>query len=144
MAANLDDVIDRYHAALDAFMRGDCEPARVMFSERDDVTLANPFGPVARGHEQVVDAMRRAAANYKDGMATGFESFARHVDGGLACIVETERLRSKVGGRQDLTDVALRVTTIFRQEDGAWKIVHRHADPIVTVRPPDSVVQPPA
>jgi hypothetical protein len=30
------------------------------------------------------------------------------------------------------------VTTIFRREDDAWKIAHRHADPITTPRPIES------
>ena len=45
----LDDVIERYHLALGAFMRGDHEPARRLYSEGDDVTLGSRFGPFARG-----------------------------------------------------------------------------------------------
>jgi len=32
------------------------------------------------------------------------------------------------------------VTTIFGLEHGAWKVVHRHADPITTERPVESVL----
>ena len=46
----------------------------------------------------------------------------------MAYVVEVERFRSKVGGAADFAEFALRVTTIFRREDGEWKIVHRHAD----------------
>ena len=138
---DLDEVIERYHLALGAFMRGDHEPAKRLFSERDDVTLGNPFGPFARGSAQVVEAMARAAANYRDGDASDFDTLSKHVAGDLAYLVEVERLRSKVGSRDDLVPVDLRVTTIFRRETDGWRIVHRHADPITTARPADSVVR---
>jgi hypothetical protein len=40
---DLDDVIELYHLALGAFMRGDHEPARRLYSAGEDVTLGNPF-----------------------------------------------------------------------------------------------------
>jgi hypothetical protein len=46
-----------------------------------------------------------------------------------------------MGGREDHTPVALRVTSIFRPEDGAGRLVHRHADPIASARSPESVIQ---
>jgi hypothetical protein len=33
-----------------------------------------------------------------------------------------------------------RVIAEFRREDGTWKIVHRHADPITTAQPVESVI----
>jgi ketosteroid isomerase-like protein len=35
----------------------------------------------------------------------------------------------------------LRVTMIYRPEDGTWKVVHRHADPISTPRPAETLIQ---
>jgi len=43
-----------------------------------------------------------------------------------------------LGGRSELEDFALRVTSIYRRENGQWRIVLRHADPIVVPRPPDA------
>jgi hypothetical protein len=34
------------------------------------------------------------------------------------------------------------VTSVLRPEAGAWKVVHRHADPITTPRPARSVIDP--
>jgi ketosteroid isomerase-like protein len=143
MAASddLDVVVEEYHAAMDKFMKGNHEPAGKLFSEGEDVTLGNPFGPFARGSKQVLETMERAASNYLDGEATGFENVTTCVTPNFAYLVEVERLKSKVGGREDASPVALRVTTIFRREDGAWKIVHRHADPITTTQSAESVIQ---
>jgi ketosteroid isomerase-like protein len=59
----------------------------------------------------------------------------------LAYIVQIERLRAEVGAREDITPFALRTTMIFRPEEGEWNIVHRHADPITTPQPAESVIQ---
>jgi hypothetical protein len=40
-----------------------------------------------------------------------------------------------------ITPYSLRSTMIFRPEDGVWKVVHRHADPITTAQPVESVIQ---
>jgi ketosteroid isomerase-like protein len=88
-----------------------------------------------------VDTLQRAAAFYKDGETTGFDVVAKHVTDDFACLVEVESLAARIGGREDVTPVSLRVTTVFRLEDSAWRIVHRHADPITAPRQPESVLE---
>jgi ketosteroid isomerase-like protein len=131
--ASLDDVdhlIKQYQLALDEFMKGNPEPAKQLWSCRDDVTLANPLGPPARGWEQVAQTQEHAASNIRDGEITSFDVISKLVTPELAYVVRVERATAKMGARQDVTPVDLRVTMIFRPEDGTWKIVHRHADPI--------------
>jgi ketosteroid isomerase-like protein len=140
-ASEFDRIVEQTHRALGEFFAGDSEPAQQLFSHRDNVSLANPFGPVALGWEQVAETMERAASHYRDGEATGFERIVTCVTPELAYIVEVERYKAKVGGSQEMVTVTLRVTSIFRPEGGTWKIVHRHADPITAPRPPESVVQ---
>jgi len=134
-------VIERSHLAWDAFLKGDPEPGKALFSRGDDVTLGNPYGPFAVGWAQVEQTMERAAALYRDGEAVAFEPVALYASDDLACLVEVERYRGKIGGAAEHASIALRVTSVLRREDGAWKIVHRHADPITSPRTPDSVIQ---
>jgi ketosteroid isomerase-like protein len=141
VARGLDQFIDQYHTALDEFFRGNPEPAKLLYSHREDASLANPFGPVAVGWSRVAETMERAASNYRDGGATGFETLATYVTPELAYLVEVERFEAKIGGNQETASGALRVTSIIRPEDGSWRIVHRHADPITSRRPAESVIQ---
>jgi ketosteroid isomerase-like protein len=141
VAPDLDQFVDQYHSALDEFFRGNPEPAKLLYSHREDASLANPFGPVAIGWSRVAETMERAASNYRDGGATGFETLATYVTPELAYLVEVERFEAKIGGNQETASGALRVTSIIRPEDGGWRIVHRHADPITSTRPAESVIQ---
>ena len=138
---DFDEVVEQYYRALGEFVKGNPEPVKMMISHREDVTLANPFGPVVRGWEQVEATMEHAASQLREGEKGGFEIVAKYVTPELAYIVGLDRTKAKVGARQDITPFALRVTIIFRPEDGTWKQVHRHADPITTARPAESVLQ---
>src|SRR5215212_3430173 len=140
-ADDFDEVLERYHLALDEITKGSPDGYKRAYSHQDDVTLANPFGPPARGWDEVAKTLERAASQFRDGEATGFENVAKYTTAELAYTVEIERSQSKVEGRDDVTPIALRVTTVFRPEDGTWKVVHRHADPITTAQPAESVIQ---
>jgi ketosteroid isomerase-like protein len=130
-----------HYAAWGEFVRGDPEPAKSLFSRSGDVTLGNPFGPFVRGWEQVAATIERAASFYRDGEFVGFERVADYGSDDIFCVVEVHRFRAKIERSNDLAAFALRVTTVLRREDDGWKIVHRHADPIVTPRAPQSVIQ---
>jgi ketosteroid isomerase-like protein len=82
--------------------------------------------------------MERAASTRRDGKFVGSETVAKYVIPGLAYVVEVEQLEAKVHGGEDISSYALRVTMIFRPEEGVWKVVHRHADQITTAQPAES------
>jgi ketosteroid isomerase-like protein len=71
----------------------------------------------------------------------GSEIVAKYVSTELAYVVQLERAKAKVGAREDLSPIATRSTMIFPPEEGTWKMVHRHADPITTAQPTESVIQ---
>src|SRR5215210_871295 len=136
----VDRLIEQYQLALDEFMKGNPKPVQALFSHRDDASLANPYGPPVRGWEEIAKTTEHAASLRRDGRATGFEIVAKNATPELAYVVQIEHLESKVGLREEITPYALRATMIFRPEDGAWKVVHRHADPITTPQAPESVI----
>ena len=138
---NLDGVLERFKQAGNEFVKGNPRPVQEMFSHDEDVSLANPFGPPVRGWSEVAEAQKRGASVFRDGEIYAFETVAKYVTPDLACILWIERTNAKVGGAQEVTPCDLRVTMTLRPEDGTWKVVHRHADPITTARPAESVIQ---
>ncbi len=132
--------LDEYHGAGVQIINGNPDGYKALWSRRDDVTLANPFGPPARGWDDVSSTLDRAAANYSGGEAVGVETMSTVVGDDLAYLLEIESYRARVGDADELAPVSLRVTTVFRREDETWKVVHRHADPITTHRPAESVL----
>ncbi|MDQ3996423.1 MAG: nuclear transport factor 2 family protein, partial [Gemmatimonadota bacterium] len=98
-------------------------------------------GPVRRGWTEVEDALEQAAANFRGGGSVRYEEVSRYGTPELAYVVRVELTESKVGGREELSPISLRVTMIFRREGHSWKIVHRHADPITAPRAAESITQ---
>jgi ketosteroid isomerase-like protein len=140
MTGDHDLPLDEYRRAGLEITRGNAEVYRALWSRREDVTLANPFGPPVRGWEEVSARLELAASHYHDGQDFESENIATVLTPELAYTVEVERFQTRVGGSDELTPVAIRATTVFRREDGAWKVTHRHGDPITSMQAAESVL----
>ena len=67
------------------------------------------------------------ASQFSDCTAYRFEAVAAGVSGDLAYTVGYEHSAVSIDGAP-VEPYSLRVTHVYRREDGAWKIVHRHGD----------------
>jgi ketosteroid isomerase-like protein len=141
MFNNFDQVIAQARAALDQIVKGNPEDLKALYSRGEDITVGNPFGGFGHGWDQVVEQVERAASYYRDGETIGFETVTQLVTADLAYTVEIERYKAKVSGRTEPSELALRVTCIYRREGDGWKLLHRHADPRVSRQPAESVLQ---
>src|SRR5688572_8057902 len=70
---DLEQVLKEDHEALEAFVRGDPEPKRRVYSREDDATLANPLGPPVRGWAEISKALDHASGLLRDGQVDGFD-----------------------------------------------------------------------
>ena len=133
-----EQAVDRYHAALREFVKGDAGPIRQMFSQREDVVLCNPFRPFANGPVEVAETLEQAASHFANGQFEP-ERKATFAVGELGFTVELERFTAAIDGNEG--SGALRVTSIFRLEDDGWRVAHRHADPITTPQAAESILR---
>jgi CheY-like chemotaxis protein/ketosteroid isomerase-like protein len=103
----------------------------VVYSRETDVTLFSPSGGYERGWDQVGPEVASMAGDLS--RSTTVEVLAEHVSGDLACTVEILRLLEALPGEEHPCAVEYRVTYVYRRENGEWKIVHRHADPLIGI-----------
>ena len=121
----LDDMLPRQVAAERAIHNGDVAPRLALWSRRDPVTL---FGAALSGSgwEQLSADFATVASWFSDSQEYDVEIVAAGASGDLAYTVGYEH--NVVSVRGTPSTYTLRVTHVYRREDGAWRIVHRHAD----------------
>jgi ketosteroid isomerase-like protein len=124
--AFLATTLPRLREAETALHNGDAEPRMAMWSHHNPVTL---FGGVmgGSGWEEIEPIFRRLGTSFSDCGSYDLEVIAAGAGDDLAYTVAFEHTTAAVHGGRSSAYV-LRVTTVFRCEDGEWKVVHRHAD----------------
>lgn len=132
--SELDDFLSGFLArqieAEEAIHNGNPEPRMALWSTSEPVTLFGARGPNKSGWDEVSRIFRWIASRFSDCASYSFDLVAAGVSGDLAYTVGYERsVLSFDGG--PVGPSILRVTHVYRREDGEWKIVHRHGD-----RPP--------
>jgi ketosteroid isomerase-like protein len=138
---DLDEVLEQYKLATAEFLKGNPEPYKMVFSHKEDVTLVNPLFPPVRGWDEVAKTLERTASRLIDGEFVGSEIIAEYVTPELPYVVALAQEKAKVGGSENITPISLRTTMILRPEEGTWKVVHLHGDPITTPQQAESVIQ---
>ena len=115
---------------------GDWSVWRDKLSKREDVTVLGAYGAYVTGREDVQARFERTAAGYAGGGGhSTHQTVVSWMDSDLACIVTVERHDTRIDGKP--AAFMYRVTHVFRREDGDWKVVLRHADPLVTFVGPE-------
>ena len=68
------------------------------------------------------------------------EYLSGRISGELAYTVAIERSRVHIVGQKEPAVMQLRVTHVYGKEHGKWKLLHRHADPLIAKTAPGDVL----
>jgi ketosteroid isomerase-like protein len=116
---------DRFYAALNRAVNGDPGPMADVWSHQPDVTALHPYGGREVGWNQVWASWQQTALDTSNGKVTVSDLLVR-LEGGFAYTVGLVHIDALAQTQPVCFDA--RVTTIFRREAGAWKMVHLHTD----------------
>lgn len=123
-----DAAVETSRRNLAAMVNGDAGPTTALWSQGDDVVLANPLGPPITGFAAVAEESARVAALFVGGEPPEFEEVARWSSDDLGYVVAVEHAFVRRAHDEGLVPMTLRVTTIFRREIDGWRLCVRHAD----------------
>jgi ketosteroid isomerase-like protein len=129
----LASVLPPLTAADTAIHDGNAGPRIALWSHTDPVTL---FGAlqIKTGWREIEPVFEWVASRFSDCESFEYEVLAAGVSGDLAYIAGIEHTTASVGDAPAQA-YELRVTTVFRREDGRWRVIHRHADPVPDSEP---------
>ena len=127
--SEVDDFVDstmpRLVQAERALHNGDAQPRHAMWSREEPVTVFGAWLSHA-GQEDVRALFDQLAETFADCTSYSNELVAAGASGDLAYSVHYENTSASVDG--EARTYTLRVTHVYRREDGEWRIVHRHGD----------------
>ncbi len=97
-----------------------------LWSRTEPLTL---FGAAmsARSWEAILPVFNKIGEEFSNCTAYENEIIAAQASGDFAYTVAYEHVTCSIRDQEPASYV-LRVTTVFRREDGDWKVVHRHGD----------------
>jgi ketosteroid isomerase-like protein len=120
------ETLKRENLAEQAIYLGDPEPFKALWSHTADVSLFGAVGPCKAGLDEVGRTIDWVASRYRNGTVSD-EYTVVHEGIDLAYTVGYERGEVQIDGGP-AKKLTIRVTQIYRREDGKWLLVHRHGD----------------
>ncbi len=125
-------MVERTHLAVKEFYKGNPEPYDKLFSIEKDVSLLGAQGGISVGLKEVIHHLNSRASWFQAGYNVSWDRLVKFSTQDLGYVVEVEQFDAKIDDTGEIVHIALRATTIFRQEKEEWRIIHRIADPLVS------------
>jgi uncharacterized protein (TIGR02246 family) len=118
--------VEQWFVALNAMFAGDPQPFAELYSHADDVTYMGAEGTYRIGWEATYDDWKAQAAKSLGGEVHGEEVHVV-VEGTMATATHFTKGTVKTADGKTI-DQGVRETSVFRKEDGAWKMIGHQAD----------------
>ncbi len=117
---------DSFYAALNSMFVGDLGPMNAVWAHDDDVTDQGPFGGRTVGWDAVSAHWNHKGSLMLGGKVTSEDVLVRCSDtmAYTVCVEHGEHMDAD----NKTVDVRFRATSVFRLQDGEWKLVHHHTD----------------
>jgi ketosteroid isomerase-like protein len=119
-----------------AYVSGDSEPLAAISTAREPATFFSPAGGYVSGAAAVLATNQAGGTNFCPGSHTDFEILHAGSSGDLGYLVGVQHAEVRLLDQPDPVAMHLRITELYRREDDAWKLIHRHADPHAEPQPP--------
>lgn len=116
--------------AATAYINGDAVPLGELSATINPASFFGPGGGEVHDARKVTDRYASDAGAFGTGSTGHFEIIHAESSGDLGYWVGFQRASTYFKGKDDPVPFNLRITEIFRKEDGVWKLIHRHADPL--------------
>jgi ketosteroid isomerase-like protein len=127
-------LLNEARAGTRAWMQGDSKPFSELMAHSDAFTIFGPFGgPAGRWNENFARVQAGAAAQFQGATTSTVDLLQAHVSDRLIVLVLLERSLVRLAGSEP-RQWDLRVTQVYERNGDTWKIIHRHADPLVVRR----------
>lgn len=140
--SSFQEFLAKFEDGTSSFINGDPTLWLENASQGDDATIMGGWGAYEKGWDEVGPRYDWAAARFQEsGARVDVEYLASYVSGTLAYTVAIERSEALIVGQDKPAPLELRVTHIFLKENGVWKLMHRHADPLMKKTAPAAVLQ---
>lgn len=133
--------LESFREGTERFINGDNKLWKANASQTGDAVIMGAWGAYEKGWPEVSARYDWAARRFVNGEARlDVEYLASSVSGDLAYTVAIERSKVRLAGQATIAPMALRVTHVFRRENGDWKLVLRHADPLMKKTAPEATL----
>lgn len=120
--------LERREAISGDYINGNGDTLAQISTGDGSATFYPPGGTVISGAEAVNRANAEGARMFRPGSTGRFEILQSGHSGELGFWTGRQHVRAMMRGKPEAVPMTLRVTELFRREDGDWKLIHRHAD----------------